>query len=85
MASHRRKRKDVTLEEWKEISKLLRETRNSLQSLHINKLQSILLSTRCRNVLKATNAIDQLRSDLENEMFRQGIKDMNIFYPGDSK
>jgi hypothetical protein len=84
MAGRSHKRKDVPEEEWKEISKILKQCRDELNHIVVDKIQYILPVKTYSLLLKASTNIDNVRSELEEEMFRQGIQDINIFYPGDN-
>lgn len=85
MASRAHKRKDVTEEEWREISRVLNQTEHNLSQLLVDKLQFILLRQDYDNLTKAMRYLSLVKSKCENEMFKQGIEDINIFYPGQKR
>jgi hypothetical protein len=76
------KRVPLTEDEWREVAIQAYYCRENLMQI------TSLLSTRVRfgaldKHIRLIRQLDQVRSDLEDEMFHQGkVRDLDIFYPG---
>ena len=82
MARHERTITKMDQQEWRAVASQMFIIERESSNL-INMLRG---RTRLRAVdrfFKLDKAIMNLKSDLENEMFYQGIRDINIFYAGE--
>jgi len=67
---------------WKKLANEIKEIRNKLLKISVNNETIELLNgkTKMRDLEKAVQYIDEFRDKSEEEMFKQGIEDLNLWY-----
>ncbi len=73
---------NTTIEEWERIGVLTKKINDDLTKLTL--LSSKLVgTTRAASIKRSSKHLNKFRSDAEDFMFSQGIKDISVFYSDD--